>query len=127
MVKVRRAAMASHNNPMLPGDYPRLVSTIQEVVAAYVPARETVIVVSKGDDELLRLGDRAAWHFPQAADGNYAGHHPADSQVAVRQLEELRAKGGRFLLFPSTAFWWLDHYPSFRKRLDDRYHRLHED
>ena len=49
----------------------------------------------------------------------YAGHYPADSAEAVRQLEALRSRGGRFLVVPGTAFWWLDHYEGLRRHLDE--------
>lgn len=53
-----------------------------------------MIVVSRGDSDLLNLGGRQAWHFPQTEDGVYAGYYPADSTEAITHLEVLRAKGG---------------------------------
>jgi glycosyltransferase involved in cell wall biosynthesis len=38
---------------------------ILEVVRASLPLHATVAVVTNGKNELLRLGDRHAWHFPQ--------------------------------------------------------------
>ena len=32
-----------------------------------------------------------AWHFPQTADGVYAGHYPATGEAAIAHLESLRA------------------------------------
>jgi hypothetical protein len=69
------------------------------------------------------LEGRKGWHFPQTADGEYAGN-PADSAEAIAQLEKLRAKGGQFLLFPEPYFWWLEHYKEFKEHLDRRYRRL---
>jgi len=86
-----------------------------------LPHDATVIVVSKGDSELLKLDGRRAWHFPQTESGVYAGHYPADSAAAIAHLEVLRAKGGGFLLFPSTASWWLDHYAEFGQHLERHY------
>jgi hypothetical protein len=80
-----------------------------------------VVVVSKGDDELLRLDGRWAWHFPQSEDGVYAGQYPASEEEAIAHLESLRAKGAQFLLFPATAFWWLEHYEGLRRHLKSRY------
>jgi glycosyltransferase involved in cell wall biosynthesis len=51
----------------------------------------------------------------------FTGYYPADSDEAVERLEGLRAKGADFLLFPCTAFWWLDHYQKFREHLDAHY------
>jgi hypothetical protein len=108
-------------------EYLQLIGRIQQVVNDQLPLHATVLVVSKGDDALLQLGDRKVWHFPQNADGVYAGHHPANSAAAIAHLEALRAKGAEFLLFPSTAVWWLEFYVDFRKHLDARYRRVRSD
>jgi GT2 family glycosyltransferase len=104
--------------------YVALVERIRAAVDRAVPVAATVIVVSKGDDELLNLHGRPAWHFPQASDGGYAGHHLADSAEAIAQLEVLRDRGGSFLLIPSTAMWWLDYYGEFRRHLEGRYRQV---
>jgi hypothetical protein len=87
-------------------------------VDSALPQQATVIVVSRGDERLLDLAGRRAWHFPQEAGGVYAGHHPGDSAEAIAHLEELRARGGEFLLFPATGLWWLDHYGELAEHLD---------
>lgn len=92
-----------------------------------IPADATVLVVSKGDDELLSETGRTAWHFPQTPGGAYAGHHPADSDEAISHLERLRAKGGQYLLFPDTAYWWLEHYVGFRNHLGGHYQEICHD
>jgi GT2 family glycosyltransferase len=102
-------------------EYQRLRGRIREIVGERVPTGMTVIVVSKGDEELLRLDDRRGWHFPQTADGRYANLYPTDSAEAVAQLEGLRAKGGQFLLIPKPAFWWLEHYRRFTDHLVEHY------
>lgn len=107
--------------------YLSLVSIIQERVATHIPSEAVVIVVSKGDDELLRFKDRVGWHFPQVPDGRYAGYNPADSRAAIEHLELLRASGGQYFVIPSTAFWWLDHYVDFRRHLEKIYRRVHHD
>jgi hypothetical protein len=81
-------------------------------------------VVSRGDSELLRLTGRAGWHFPRAATGAYAGHHPADDADAIARLEAVRSDGAGYLVLPATAYWWLDHYTGFRRHLDARYRRI---
>jgi GT2 family glycosyltransferase len=107
--------------------YQLLVGRIREVVRDALPPASTVIVVSKGDDELLDLNGKQAWHFPQTTDGVYAGYHPADSAEAIAHLEALRTKGGDYLLFPGSAFWWLEHYSEFDQYLWSRYRvALHE-
>ena len=77
--------------------YRTTVGRIRELVNKSLPSNSTVLVVSRGDDELLRLGGtRRGWHFPQNAQGVYLGHHPADSAKAIEHLEELRARGGQY-------------------------------
>jgi hypothetical protein len=84
-----------------------------------------VLVVSKGEEALLRaLGGRGA-HFPQDASGAYAGYYPADSATAIEHMEALRTDGAAFIVFPSSARWWLRHYRGFSEHLETRYERLH--
>ncbi len=70
-----------------------------------------MLVVSNGDDELLQLGaSRRGWHFPQMEDGTYAGYHPGHSAEAIEHLDAMCERGAQYLLFPETAYWWLDFY-----------------
>jgi GT2 family glycosyltransferase len=100
--------------------YQKLLTDIQSMVDEQVPEDATVLVISRGDDEALDLGQRRTWHFPQEADGTYAGSYPQTSEEAVAHLEELRGKGAQYLLVPSTSAWWLDHYEGFARHLRDR-------
>ncbi|MCW2964540.1 MAG: putative glycosyltransferase [Actinomycetia bacterium] len=101
--------------------YEDLVVRIRAEVATSLPEDANVLVVSRGDEDILRLGRRTASHFPQDTTGQYAGYHPATGEDAIAHLEALRGRGGQFLLFPSTAFWWLDHYADLRAHLEERY------
>ncbi len=115
--------LAAAGNGFQPSDtlgYRQLLSDINEVIERTVPEDATVLVISRGDDEALALGNRHAWHFPQQADGTYAGSYPQTSAEAVAHLEELRARGAQYLLVPSTSAWWLDHYEGFARHLHDR-------
>ena len=107
--------------------YTELISRIRDIVQASLPASATVMVVSKGDERLLDLGGRQAWHFPQNEAGSYAGYYPADSAAAIAHLEALRAKGADFLLFPHAALWWLEHYGDFHRHLEAHYRRICDD
>ena len=113
----------SGNNGYRPkrNSYPQIRRRIREVVNAELPSDSVVAVVSRGDCTLLQLGKRQGWHFPQTEAGVYAGFHPADSEEAISHLEEIRRKGADYLLFPSTAFWWLGFYGDFQKYLESRY------
>ncbi len=92
-------------------------AAMKELVEEFVPDSEQVLVVSRGDMSLLDIG-RPAGHFPQTADGEYLGHHPASSAEAIDQLEQLRAAGASYVVFPRTGLWWLEHYRGLRDHLE---------
>jgi GT2 family glycosyltransferase len=101
--------------------YRRLVERVRAAVEETVPDDAAVLVVSRGDRELVALGERVTDHFPQAPGGAYLGHHPRDSDDAIAQLERLRASGAAYLVLPETAYWWLDHYRGFADHLRGHY------
>jgi GT2 family glycosyltransferase len=101
--------------------YRRLVERIHAAVSGAVPPGSSVLVVSRGDRELVDIDARRGLHFPQDATGGYLGHHPRDSEDAVAQLETLRAAGAEYLVLPSTASWWLEHYVGFGEHLRAHY------
>ena len=103
--------------------YRELTVQVRRAVMDVVPAGATVLIVSRGDDELLKVDGRRAWHFPRGDGGEYAGHHPADSREAIARLEAHRAAGGEYIVFPRTGTWWLEHYAGLRRHLDRRYAR----
>ena len=107
--------------------YQQIIEQVRGAASIALPAGGVVAVVSKGDASLLQLDGHEVWHFPRAEDGAYAGHYPADSAEAIDHLEALRRLGVRFILFPCTAFWWLDHYLPFHRYLDNRYERIWAD
>jgi hypothetical protein len=98
--------------------YGRLIQRVRSAVEHTAPTGATVLVVSKGSNELIQFKDRAGKHFPSDMDGTYAGHHPADSAEAVSLLEPHRRLHAVHLVFPATAFWWLEHYAAFAEHLD---------
>ena len=84
-----------------------------------LPRYARVLVVSRGDDHLVDLVGRRASHFPQARDGAYAGHHPADSDAAINHLEELREAGAQYLVSPAPRCGgW---FRQFHEHLQRRY------
>jgi GT2 family glycosyltransferase len=101
--------------------YRQLVERIHAAVSGAVPPGSSVLVVSRGDRELVNIDARQGLHFPQDATGGYLGHHPRDSEDAVAQLETLRAAGAEYLVLPSTASWWLEHYVGFGEHLRANY------
>ncbi|MGH8544974.1 MAG: hypothetical protein ACREX3_15355 [Gammaproteobacteria bacterium] len=107
-------------SPKPPG-YAQLIDRIRNLVSATVRSGSTVIVTSRGDEQLLEFDNAQGWHFPQTDRETYAGYHPRDSEEAIQHLEELRSRGGDYLLIPATAAWWLDFYREFRDHLERHY------
>jgi GT2 family glycosyltransferase len=102
-------------------EYDAVRRRVREAVRRLVPAGSVVLVISKGDDSLLDLPGLAARHFPRMADGQYAGHHPADDEDAITQLEAERGRGAGYLVVPAPSMWWLDHYQGFARHLERRH------
>jgi GT2 family glycosyltransferase len=101
-------------------EYEQLVQQIRAGVARHVAPASVVAVVSRGDDALIDLADGEGWHFPRAADGAYAGHHPATSDEAIERLNDARDRGADYLLIPQTMRWWMDFYREFADFLQSR-------
>jgi hypothetical protein len=112
---------SSDSGEAAPAEYPEVKRKIKELVNDVLPPDAVLVVVSKGDEELLELGGRIGGHFPQTEDGRYTGYHPKTSDEAVLQLEEVRFRGAEYFLLPYTAFWWIDHYVEFKQYLDKHY------
>jgi hypothetical protein len=98
--------------------YQALIERFRRAVCEAVPPGATVLVINKGDEQLLDLEGRPGWHFPQSEDGAYAGHYPANDDECVAELERLRAKGADYLAIPAPAMWWLEHYPRLAQYLE---------
>lgn len=103
--------------------YRQLIERVRQAVLDSVPSGATVLVVSRGDGELVRMDGRRACHFPRARNGDYAGHHPGSGEEAIALLEAERSAGAEHIVFPQTALWWLDHYEGLRAHLDRNYRR----
>ena len=108
-------------------DYQGLVSRVRLAVEANTQADATLAVVSRGDELLLDLGGRTAWHFPRNGDGAYAGYYPTDSAAAVAHLEQLRANGAEYLVIPASSGWWLEYYAEMREHLETGYQLVYDD
>ncbi|HEY1381196.1 MAG TPA: hypothetical protein VGF55_30630 [Gemmataceae bacterium] len=114
------AAAGGKSRPTGWDSYGRMVERVREVADEYVPAGATVLVISKGDDNLADLGDHRGWHFPRTPDGVYAGHHPANGRSALKHLRQQVAKGAGYLLVPAPFYWWLEHYAELRAFLETK-------
>jgi glycosyltransferase involved in cell wall biosynthesis len=98
--------------------YREQVERVRAQVRAAVPEDARVLVVTRGDEALLRLGRRGGGHFPQSPTGLYAGYYPADGAAVVAHLRQLRGAGAEYLAIPAEAGWWLDYYPELRELLE---------
>jgi hypothetical protein len=108
-------------------DYAGLISRLRLAVEANTPHESTLAVVTRGDELLLDLGKRTAWHFPRNGDGAFAGYYPADSDAAVTHLEQLRANGAEYLVIPASCGWWLEFYGGMREHLETSYRLVFDD
>lgn len=99
------------------GSYDEVVADVRRRVDQVLPVTGVVAVISKGDSRLVDLGGRTAWHFPCLEDGRYAGFYPEDSRAAIDHLRGLIERGLEYLVVPSPAFWWLEHYREFAEEL----------
>jgi hypothetical protein len=99
----------------------------KDPVWACVPESATVLLVTKGDETNNGVPPKRErgrlWFFPRAGgdDGAFAGHYPADCSEAIQHLEQLRAAGAEYLVFPSKSLWWFESYPQFGLHLRERY------
>jgi hypothetical protein len=99
--------------------YQGLVDRVRESIARVVPGGSRVAVISKGDNELLRIPTQVASHFPAGRDGGYAGFYPADGAAALAALQAAIRSGVDYLAIPETGRWWLDFYAEFAAFLRD--------
>ena len=96
------------------------VAQVRSLVVGAIPEDGVVLVVSYGDEALLALDGRTAWHFPRDERGDHVSFNPADSAEAIAQLEAQQAQGATHIAFPQTAMWWLDEYAGLREYLEAR-------
>jgi GT2 family glycosyltransferase len=104
--------------------YREAVAGVRAAIEEHTPEGSAILVVSRGDRDLLRLSERAGAHFPQAEGSVYLGHHPADSAEAIEQLEQLRSDDFEYLVLPENALWWLEHYSRFAQHLNSNYRKI---
>ena len=104
----------------------RAVRRFQESLVSALPDAATVLVVSRGDPDLVRIPGVHCEHFPQDPAGGFAGYHPRDCSWAIRHLGETLGEGD-CLAFPASSLWWLDHYPDFAAHLTAHLHKIWED
>jgi tRNA (mo5U34)-methyltransferase len=70
------------------------------IVSTSVPPETDVLVATGGDQALLALSQRRAWHFPQNADGSHASQLLNDADALARHLQGLARAGADYLVIP---------------------------
>ena len=80
------------------------------------PANALVVATDNGDPTVLYYAERKGWHFLEK-DGIYDGE-PRDSAQAIADLEQLRSRGARYLVFTSDTSWWLDYYRELAEQIN---------
>lgn len=106
--------------------YRSLRLRVKEQTAAATPPGSTVLLISKGDNDLVDLPGRSGWHFPRSADGACADHYPSDSAEAIEHLEQLHAAGATHFAIPQPYRWWMEHYRGLHDHLEQHYRRTGE-
>jgi GT2 family glycosyltransferase len=101
--------------------YERVVEDVRDIAAELIGGGAVVSVISKGDEQMVRVPCGNARHFPGSEDGAFVWFHPADDDDAISALIHDEQAGLTHLLCPEPAFWWLDHYAGFRRYLAERY------
>jgi len=94
----------------------RELASFAEVVDDALPAGEPFILADEGQLPMDADAQERTIPFPER-DGVYWGR-PVDDAAAVAELERLKHRGLRFIVFAWPAFWWLDHYAGLSRHLN---------
>jgi glycosyltransferase involved in cell wall biosynthesis len=103
------------------------VAAVRERVQMLALPGAVVLVASGGDPALVALGSLPSRHFPQGADGGWAGFDPVDGRAAINHLEAQRTGGARYFVLPAASFSWQYRFPELHEHLEREYRRLHQD
>jgi hypothetical protein len=101
--------------------YGQLLDKIRAIVADQLPPATPLLIVSEGDEAMLRFDGRPAWHFPQTSSDAAIEYSPVDGSSAIAQLESARRQGAGFLIVPSTGQAWLARHPDLEAYLRQRF------
>lgn len=102
------------------------IRAVRHAARSSLPPGARVLVVSRGDPDLLAIEGRIGHHFPAGRDGVWIGYHPRDGADALKRLQSAE-QAGDYLLIPGSAFWWLEHYTEFARHLDENCRRVWDD
>src|SRR5437773_150 len=118
VIGLANADLGTNDVGSLPAGQPYLVAAPNPVPAPNRFGRTTIT---------WNTGDGSEGQIFLSKGGVHDSSCPRDSAEAISHLEAIRARGAQYLLFPATAFWWLDHYQKFRECLEARYRTIVRD
>lgn len=101
------------------------LQTIAQTIRQVTPPDARLLIVDKYDPTLFHLSKRKGWHFPDRQ--ILRNGYPRNSEVAIQHLIQLKMWGAAYLIFPSSAFWWLDFYSELRQHLVEKYKCVWQD
>ena len=107
--------------------YQQLLLRINHAVLDHTSENSTLLVVSKGDEQLLQFPKRHASHFPSDDQGNYTGYNPPDSEWCIRKLQSAAAAHPTVFVLPAPFLWWLEYYRGLREYLFARCRVAYDD
>ena len=82
---------------------------------ATTPAGSLLVAADDGDPTLFYYAGRKGWHFPEKA-GIYDGN-PLDDAQLIADLDRLRSRNARYVIFYFGTRWWVDYYTAFAAHL----------
>ena len=96
--------------------YLAMVADVRREVIDVVPPGATVLVASKGDEELFDVPGRTMLHFPSDDGRTYAGWYPESTDDVMAQVERADGAGRELRRVPRHGVWWFDFYEGLEYR-----------
>jgi 4-amino-4-deoxy-L-arabinose transferase-like glycosyltransferase len=82
-----------------------------------------IIVPGRGDPTTIYYSKRRGWHY--LGDGRI-GSFPANSELAINDVENLRRKGAAYFVLTKDTLWYLDWYRGLERHLHSHYPQISE-
>ncbi len=85
------------------------------------PPGALIIVPGSGDPTTIYYSKRRGWHY--LGDGRI-GSFPANSELAINDVENLRRKGAAYFVLTKDTLWYLDWYKGLERHLNSHYRQI---
>jgi len=99
----------------------RLLLAQSDIESLVPPGHDFIFVDDADSGNALHVPQRRKIPFIEL-EGEYWGP-PPNCETAISELERLRSRGAKYIVFWWTSFWWLDHYTTFYIYLCTRFDR----